>query len=785
MEQQDSAAPFHDWNERITAECYAPNAAARILDDEGRITQIVNNYANISFNFGPTLLSWMADASPDTVRAIQEADRESQRRFSGHGSALAQAYNHMILPLANRRDKETQVIWGIRDFAFRFGRLPEGMWLPETAVDVESLENLAEHGMRFAILAPHQAQRIRPLSGGAWQDVTGARIDPTRAYLANLPSGRNIAIFFYDGPISRAVAFEGLLSNGEHFVERLVGGFSDGRDWPQLMHIATDGETYGHHQRFGDMALAYAIDAIEKRGLAKITNYAEYLELHPPTHEVEIIKNTSWSCAHGVERWRSDCGCNSGGHGGWNQSWRGPLREALDRLRDTVAPLFEEKAATLLKDPWAARNDFISVVLDRSPENVDRFLETHGKYPLSERDQVTLLKLLELQRHAMLMYTSCGWFFDELSGIETVQVMQYAGRVVQLAQELFRDSIEPRFVEKLSMARSNIRELENGARIYERFVKPARVDLLKVGAHYAISSLFEDYGDSTELYSYHVDREDYRQWSAGVARAAVGRARVRSKVTREFCPITFGTVHLGDQNVNAGVRENWHGDGYDALVNDVGEAFGRADLAEVIRVLDRHFPGPGYTLRSLFRDEQRKILEPILERALEDAERAYRHVYDLHAPLLLFMNDQNMPIPRPLQAAASAVLVHELRRLLTAETADPAAVKRVLEQGRQVGLTLEAWTLQRAIKTMSERIVERLHSTPRDLAVFAEIEAELDVMLLMPFRVDLWEVQNAYFDFIGRVDGLLTSGPSDGNVAGAWRERLSSIGQKLGVRTPS
>ncbi len=727
----------------------------------------------------------MEAVSPDTLAAVKEADRESQKRFSGHGSALAQAYNHMILPLANRRDKLTQVIWGMHDFEMRFGREPEGMWLPETAVDVESLEILADHGMRFAILAPHQAQRIRPLVGGEWQDVSGARIDPTRAYLANLPSGKRIAIFFYDGPISRAVAFEGLLDNGERFVDRLVGGFSNARDWPQLIHIATDGETYGHHQRFGDMALAYALDAIEKRGLAKLTNYGEYLDLNPPTHEVEIIKNTSWSCAHGIERWRSDCGCNSGGHADWSQRWRGPLREALDRLRDTIAPLFEEQARPLLKDAWAARDAFISVVLDRSPENVNRFLESHAIRPLSEDEQTTVLKLLELQRNAMLMYTSCGWFFDELSGIETVQVIQYAGRVVQLAQDLFGDSIEARFVEKLGVARSNIRELENGARIYDKFVKPARVDLLKVGAHYAISSLFEEYGESQQLYSFQVDREAYRIWTAGVARAAVGRARVKSTITRESCAIAFGAIHLGAQNVNAGVREFRPEDGFDTLVADVGEVFARADLADVIRMLDRHFLGATYTLRSLFRDEQRKVLDPILQAALEDAEHAYRQVYDLYAPLLLYLKDQGMPIPRPLEAAAGAVLVRDLRRLLTAAPPDPAAVASVIEQAQRVGLTLEATALQLAIKEMAERIVERLRSTPDDLGVFGGMEATLDTILMMPFRVDLWEVQNEYFEFIERSGGLLTPGTDTDRDGTAWRERLASLGKKLGVRTPA
>lgn len=355
VEIQDSAYPYHDWNERITAECYAPNSAARILDGEGHIIKIANNYSRISFNFGPTLLSWMEDNSPHTYAHILEADQEGQRLFSGHGPALAQAYNHMILPLATRRDKHTQVLWGIRDFERRFRRFPEGMWLPETAVDLETLEVLADLGIAFTILAPHQAHQVRKLNSQRWRNVEGAKIDPTRAYVAHLPSGRSIALFFYDGPISRAVAFEHLLSNGEHFAQRLVSGFSDARRWPQLMHIATDGETYGHHHPHGDMALAYALDYIESRQLARITNYGEYLANHPPTHEVEIISNTSWSCMHGVERWRGDCGCNSGMKPGWTQHWRAPLRQALDWLRDEVKQPTSRRLANICGIPgWLA-----------------------------------------------------------------------------------------------------------------------------------------------------------------------------------------------------------------------------------------------------------------------------------------------------------------------------------------------------------------------------------------------------------------------------------------------
>lgn len=479
IERQESAAPFHDWNERITAECYAPNAAAPVLDHEGRVAKVVNNYARMSFNFGPTLLSWICGAAPRTYEAILEAERESRTRFSGHGSALAQVYNHMILPLANERDRETQVIWGIRDFEWRFARSPEGMWLPETAVDVGTLEVLARHGIRFTILAPHQARRIRPLDGGEWEDVSGGRIDPTRPYLAVLPEGRRIALFFYDGLVSRGIAFEGLAADGERLVERLVAAFSEARPWPQLVHVATDGETYGHHQRGGEIALATALEAIEARGLARLTNYGEFLDLCPPTHEVEIIPNTSWSCAHGVERWRSDCGCRTGAHPGWTQAWRGPLREALDWLRDEVAPRYEARAGELLRDPWAARNAYIDVLLDRSPDNVARYFREHARRRLTDAEERAALNLLELQRHAMLMYTSCGWFFDELSGIEAVQDLQYAGRVIQLARELFGDdSIETVFLERLARARSNIPELEDGRQVYGRYVAPACGDRL-------------------------------------------------------------------------------------------------------------------------------------------------------------------------------------------------------------------------------------------------------------------------------------------------------------------
>lgn len=474
IEPQESAAPYHDWNERITAECYAPNAASPILDKDKRVVQTVNNYAKISFNFGPTLLSWVEEHRPEVYQAILEADRQSRTRFSGHGSAIAQIYNHMIMPLADRRDKTTQALWGIRDFERRFGRFPEGMWLPETAVDHETLEVLAELGIKFTILGPHQVRGVRGIGDGEWQDTSGGRIDPTRAYLCTLPSGRSINVFVYDGAISHDVSFGDLLHDGELFGKRLMGAMSAKRQWPQIVNIATDGETYGHHRRFADMALAYGCHFIESNGSVALTNYGEYLERHRPTHEVSIVENSSWSCAHGIERWRDDCGCHLGTDPVWNQAWRRPLRNAMDWLRERVDSIYEAAARIHLRDPWEARNDYIGVMLDRSAAAVDRFLERHQRKEIGRDEKARVLKLLEMQKNRLLMFTSCGWFFDEISGIEAVQVMRYAARAIELAGELQGSSLEPDYVKILERAPSN--RYANGARVYDALVRPAKTD---------------------------------------------------------------------------------------------------------------------------------------------------------------------------------------------------------------------------------------------------------------------------------------------------------------------
>jgi alpha-amylase/alpha-mannosidase (GH57 family) len=782
IELQDSAYPYHDWNERITAECYAPNTAARILE-AGRIISLANSYAKISFNFGPTLLSWLAVKAPPTYKQILAADRISQKNYSGHGSALAQAYNHMIMPLANRRDKYTQVIWGIKDFEHRFDRFPEGMWLPETAVDLETLEVMAELGISFTILAPHQAKQVLPEGQDAWQDVSGGRIDPSMAYTCNLPSGRKINLFFYDGPISRAVAFEGLLTKGEYLVERLMGAFSGERSGPQLVHIATDGETYGHHQRHGDMALAYALQRLQSDNLARLTNYGEYLEKCPPTSQAEVFENTSWSCAHGVERWRRDCGCNSGGHPGWGQAWRAPLRDALDWLRDTLVSHYEKKAAQFLKDPWAARNDFIQVVLDRSPENIESFMSQHVIRELRENDQVMVLKLLGVQRCAMLMYTSCGWFFDELSGIETVQVLHYAGRAIKLAAETGAADVEGRFLKRLEAAESNVPDVGNGRQVYEKMVKSGMIDLLEVGAHYAVSSLFEDYPPQTRIYCYEIDREDFQPSAVGIDKLAAGRIRITSEITRETSTLIFGALHFGEQNLSAGVQVFTAEEPYRTMLSEVAEAFSVGDFPETIRRLDRHFGASTYSLKSLFRDEQRKVLSQIMDASLEGTRFTFRQIYSHHVALMRFLIELGIPLPNPFACTAEFVLNLNLLEMLENPELSPEAIQSSLEESRALHVQLDGVVLGYALKNTLKSLAEKFRDTAEDLDCLKQLEAAVDVANALPFEVNLWTVENIFYEMCHTVYPEWQWRAEHGTEeAHEWLTHFVALGEKLSVR---
>ena len=794
VETQDSAAPYHDWNERITAECYAPNGAARIVDSKNRILRITNNYARISFNFGPTLLSWMEEKAPLTYRMVRNADRQSQKHF-GHGSAMAQVYNHVIMPLASTRDRISQIVWGIADFEHRFGRKPEGMWLAETAVDLETLDLLARHDIRFTILAPHQCARIRPLdhadsateaaeadassNGNGWQETPDASVDTTRPYLVHTSPGYSIAVFFYNGPVSRAIAFDGLLNSGEAFADRLLGGFTP-REGSQLVHVATDGETYGHHHRHGEMALAYALQLIEE-GNARLTNYAAFLAKFPPTHEAQIVENSSWSCFHGVERWRSDCGCN-GGKPGWNQKWRAPLREALDWLRDSVAPLVRTACADLLTDVDAARNDFIHVILDRSRPSVDAFLARHSIRTLNPAERIRALQLMELERNAMLMYTSCGWFFDDISGIETVQIITYAARVLELAAALFpetRGVFERSFTDRLAQAKSNDPEWHDGRYIYDQAIRPMVVDLEQVVAHYAISCVFPRAEEAAaaehdRLFCYTIEHLWETTLPYGLGQLRLGRVRISSLLTEEAEEAAYGLLHFGDQNVSAAVKRVAGEEHQDLvlLAKEIEDAVDASNLTEVVRLMDDYFGESRFSLTSLFTDEQRRIVKSILDPAMQSLEATLTALYESHASLLHFLARTGVPRPPALRVAAQFAIHSQLRRVLEADPVDVATVDRLLEEAREDAVVIDQPTLGFLADERMHAAMERLQKSPSDHDAVRQALRLAIALRALPFSVDLWQAQNIWYELSSRVAG----------ESKALRDDFLALGTALNIR---
>ena len=778
---QESAFPYHDWNERITAECYAPNTLARILDEEGLITEMVNNYSKISFDFGPTLLGWMELNAPKTYQAILAADRESQKRFSGHGSGLAQCYSHMIMPLANHRDKYTQVYWGIRDFEYRFKRFPEGMWLPETAVDIETLEIMVEFGIRFTILAPHQAARFRFLEGGRWREPGEGGIDTTQPYVLGLPSGGDIHIFFYQGPLSRAVAFENLLHKGEAFAHRLLKAFPGKKDHSQLVHIATDGETYGHHHKFGDMALASALKYIDDQSEAKLTNYGEFLEKYPSTHEVEIIENTSWSCEHGVERWKSNCGCHIGGDPSWNQKWRKPLREALDDLRYTLISPFKEKAQPFFKDPWEARDSYIQVILDRSQESIDQFFAQHALRELNGPERILALKLLELQRNAMLMYTSCGWFSCDLSGIETEQILQFAGRVVQLADELFERNVEPQFLKFLEKAESNLVKKGNGRAVYENTVDKSTVVLSKLCAHFALGSLFEEFNHLTRIYSYTVELEDYQNLKYEKARLALGWGRVTSIVTLEPFAFHFSVMHQGDYHLKNFIHQFEDVGAYSCSMEEAKEGFLRGDFEGTLSHLENHFGGISYPLKSLSKNEQKKIFDEILWSTLDENEKLYQKLYESYAPLNRYLKDQDIVPSKIFSTFMEAVLNAKLRKAF----ADPdfKLIHNLMEEVRIHGPSMDLETFKHIFKDGVERMAREFYDSPANLTVLENFGDAVNLLSSMSLQVDLWKSQNICYEIKKNLyDDYEEKRKLGDPVAEEWIKRFKPLAEALSIQ---
>ncbi len=785
VEVQDSAYPFHDWNGRITEECYARNSASRILGN-GKIIDIVNNYSRISFNFGPTLLNWMKKQTPEVYQAILNADKESQEYFSGHGSAMAQSYNHIIMPLANSRDQETQVYWGIKDFEARFGRKPEGMWLSETAVNTPVLEVMAKHGIKFTVLSPYQAKEVKKISEKEkdWKDVTGAKVDPRRPYLCKLPSGKTINLFFYDGPVSQSIAFEGLLNNGALFAERLMGtlDLDDEEDRPQMSHIATDGETYGHHHRHGEMALSFCLHSIEENPDVNLTIYGEYLEKYPPEYEARIIENTAWSSFPHLERWSTDGGGHTGMNPGWHQRWRAPLRTAFDWLRERLIPIYEKEMKNFTDEPWQVRDHYYQIIMDRSPENVRKFIDRNTKGELSQADKIKFLKLLEIQHHAMLMYTSCGWFFDEVTGIETIQDILYAARAIQLTKDVIGINLEPNFLKLLEKAPSNIPEHGNAALAYEKFVRPSIVDMLRVGAHYAVSSLFSEYPEITKIYSFTVKSYVHEPFVAGKYRLVVGRATLVSEVTWEENDVTYAILHLGDQHLFGGVREYENEFNFHNMREEIVSTFQKSRVHEAIVLMDKHFGTHNYSFWHLFKDDQKKVLNQVLAQTLTEIEGTFKKVYEENYSILQAIKDLNSPTPEPLRYAATFFINSKIRSMLESPEIDLKELDDVIQQVHRFSVEIDSVTLNFLVTERLNTMMRNLESDPDNIPLIENMVKFLQEIRKIPLTPDFWHAQNTAFLLSKKMmKGRVEKCANDDVAAKVWVTQFKALLDCLGL----
>lgn len=657
IEVQESAAPFHDWNERINDECYGPNAHARILDSSGKIVDITNNYEKISFNMGPTLLSWMELHRPDTYQLILDADKESLKHFNGHGSAIAQVYNHIIMPLASRRDKETQIKWGLYDFEKRFSRPSEGIWLAETAVDTETLECLYDNGVKYTILAPNQAKRFR--GDSEWHEG----INPNRPYIVKLSGNRQMVLYFYNGEVSQQVAFNGLLNDGKRFAENLMNGFTKSANEPELLNIATDGESYGHHHRMGEMALAYCLHHLENNTDATVTNYGAYLAENEPTYQAEIHENSSWSCAHGVERWKSNCGCHTGGEANWNQEWRAPLRQGLDWLKDKIDTIYETELSSFVKDPWNLRDRFVEIVYQADKRHYLPFLEKY--LPEVSREQIThAIRMLEMQRNGMLMFTSCGWFFNDVSGIETVQILQYANRAIQLAERESEVNLESKFLEYLAKGHSNLPEFGSIKDIYDKYVTPKRMTLSKVGMHYGVHVLFAENPNALQVFNYNIETNNFKRFKSGQQVLCVGRAEVRSKVTLSVKYMSFAVLYLGNHHVIGGTSDDYNEKNFFELADKLEYEFKESQIASVISDIQEHFAHTKFSFFDLMKDEQKKILDEVIDQNVEDAVSSISRISKQNYGLLNLMRKQKLIPPAVLWQNLKIKLQYDLQSAL-------------------------------------------------------------------------------------------------------------------------
>ncbi|HEX8136816.1 MAG TPA: DUF3536 domain-containing protein [Pyrinomonadaceae bacterium] len=768
VDREAGARPFHDWNERIYRECYRPNAYARIIDGYGRIERIVNNYASISYNFGPTLLSWLEREHPRTYARIIEADRESASLRGGHGNAIAQGYNHSILPLCNERDRRTQIRWGLRDFQYRFGREAEAMWLPETACDDLTLGTLIDEGLRYVILSPHQAERVRVLKGKEWSNAGDGQIDTTQPYkyFHRDGSGRSIAVFFYEGSIARGIAFDGALASSQGLVDR-VAWAARGRAG-NCVNVATDGETYGHHFHWGDRTLSYALEVEAPMRGFRVTNYGEFLDDHEPEMEVEIKRGpdglgTAWSCAHGLGRWSRDCGCQTGAQEGWNQAWRGPLRAALDMLRDEAARAFEATTGELFVDPWLARDDYIELIVD-SHAGREAFLRRHcGREP-SAPERVRALTFLEMQRSAMTMYTSCGWFFADISGLEAQQVLKYAGRVLDFMKELGTPAPEAGFLEILSEARSNIPKHGTGADIYRRFVEAARVTPERVAAHLGMSSLVDEAATAGETASYLYRRKDFQKQQHGRLTLSTERLELEAGATGRLYDYALASMHFGDVDFYCVLQPFPGAQRFQQAAASLWAQFRASSLPSILRLAQEQFGPTEYGLEHLLPAGRERIAEILFGQMVERFSEEYEFLYKSNRRNIEMLQGAGFELPTELRAAAEFTIGRRFEEEIRkhAQSQDASDYRRALEIANEVaqhGYRIDRDGVRRTFEEMILRAVLSALSAPST----ENVQRPLMLVKLarkLKLEANLEQAQEAVYEALRDASPAVSSSPA-------------------------
>lgn len=712
IDRQDGASPYHDWNEKICSECYLPNARSRRLDGYGRVTSLVNNYEHISFNFGPTLMGWIEEKHPRLHQQILDADRASAERLGGHGNAIAQVYNHLIMPLATPRDQETQIRWGIADFERRFGRTPEGIWLAETAINETTLEILVDFGFRFIILSPFQAESIRPLGkGSAWKNVSDGSIPPGTVYRSygERKKGRKntkrfIDIFFYDAPISTDISFNHLLSSGDRLADAFLASF--GRCGGDLVPVATDGEIYGHHEPFGDMALAYLIEtAAGQRGLT-LTNFGHYLDSHPPAWEVRIKRGsngegTAWSCSHGVGRWKEDCGCNTGSPLGWNQKWRTPLRDSLDNLRTGLDSLFGKEGAGLLKDPWRARDRYVEILggrsgrdLEESAMEIESFMKEEGVEGLSGAERTRALSLLESQLNSLLMFTSCGWFFNDISGIETVQLLKYAARAIELTDGNEAGILESVLLAGLEKAKSNIREYGTGKDIYLASKKYSSFRPSLLAGQHLLALNYSCPDASPELLGYGFEEIDSLSINIGEHAVSMGRLAMTDPLLLQRTEFQYLIIPGGSVQSICILKEYSGEKQYEDSKRFFSDFKQGAVRKEILQSATEHFGGHVVSLRDLFPEERETILASIASRQVSGELDLFGDLYVQNREMLRLFSETALAPPASLLVPAKTVLSARLREALSKwersfATSGLEGIREVISEAEYYGVKID------------------------------------------------------------------------------------------------